>query len=88
MINFATHTAEDFFKSRTAKIVPGLESSMLLLRRYFAVDNYYVKTKILKVLFPFRSKNWKRLVSYSNCEGRVLSYCNDLVKKSTMPLTC
>ena len=52
-----------FITSRAAQMVPGLESGMLLLRSYFAVDNNYVKTKMLKVLFPFRSKNWKRVVS-------------------------
>lgn len=54
---------KSFLQSGTAKMVPGLESSMLVLRRYFAVDNKYVKSKMVKVLFPFRTKNWKRVVS-------------------------
>jgi YIF1 len=51
-----------FLQSGTARMVPGLESAMLMLRSYFAVDNNYVKIKIQKVLFPFRSKHWKRTV--------------------------
>ena len=64
MFNAGISAADSFIKSRTAKFIPGLESSMMLLRNYFAVDNYYVQAKILKVLFPFRSKNWKRVVSH------------------------
>lgn len=49
-----------FLQSGTARMVPGLESGMLMLRSYFAVDNNYVKIKIQKILFPFMSKHWKR----------------------------
>lgn len=35
---------------------------MLTLRAYFAVDNEYVKRKMKKVLFPFTSKQWRRMV--------------------------
>lgn len=45
-----------------AKIVPGLEVSMITLRSYFAVDNRYVLKKIKKVLFPFMSNTWSRQV--------------------------
>jgi hypothetical protein len=45
-----------------AKIVPGLEVSMITLRAYFAVDNQYVLKKIKKVLFPFLSRTWSRQV--------------------------
>lgn len=63
MFKIGSEAAENMWKSGAGKFIPGLETSMLTLRRYFAVDNYYVKAKILKVLFPFRSKNWKRVVS-------------------------
>ena len=36
---------------------------MLTLRAYFAVDNRYVQLKMRKVLFPFVSKQWRRMVS-------------------------
>jgi len=62
MLDFASNAAGSFLQSGTARMVPGLESSMLRLRRYFAVDNYYVRGKMLKIIFPFRSKNWKRVV--------------------------
>lgn len=40
--------------------IPGMKYIMGLLRSYFAVDNRYVKRKMLKVLFPFTSKEWQR----------------------------
>jgi YIF1 len=43
--------------------IPGLEYVMGSLRSYFAVDNRYVKRKIVKVLFPFTNKQWYRVVS-------------------------
>ena len=47
-----------------AKIVPGLEVSMIALRAYFAVDNQYVLKKIKTVLFPFLSRSWTRQVRF------------------------
>lgn len=41
-------------------MIPGLESLIQTLRKYFAVDNRYVKRKMTKILFPFLSKHWKR----------------------------
>ena len=61
--------SKGFIQSGTAKMIPGLESAMLMLRCYFAVDNNYVKMKMFKVLFPFTSKHWKRIVSWSNHEA-------------------
>ena len=45
--------------------IPGMNYVMNILRSYFAVDNDYVKRKMLKVLFPFTNKQWMREVS--NC---------------------
>jgi hypothetical protein len=42
---------------------------MLTLRAYFAVDNRYVQLKMKKVLFPFVSKQWRRVVSQKYCVG-------------------
>ena len=42
--------------------IPGLNYVMTVLRSYFAVDNHYVKRKMLRVLFPFLKKEWRRLV--------------------------
>ena len=53
---------QKFFQQGTARMIPGLESSVLLLRNYFAVDNRYVLRKMQKVLFPFLSKQWQRQV--------------------------
>jgi hypothetical protein len=47
----------------SARIVPGFDYSMQTLRAYYAVDNHYVKKKMQKILFPFLSKNWRRMVS-------------------------
>mmetsp|Transcript_12936 Transcript_12936/g.26800 ORF Transcript_12936/g.26800 Transcript_12936/m.26800 type:complete len:328 (-) Transcript_12936:175-1158(-) len=41
--------------------IPGLNYIMTVLRSYFAVDNHYVKRKMLRVLFPFLKKEWRRL---------------------------
>ncbi|KAG7354819.1 YIF1 family protein [Nitzschia inconspicua] len=41
--------------------IPGLEFVMGSLRSYFAVDNRYVKRKMVKVLFPFTNKHWHRI---------------------------
>jgi len=41
--------------------IPGLNYAMSALRPYFAVDNRYVKRKMLNVLFPFLSKEWRRI---------------------------
>jgi hypothetical protein len=43
--------------------IPGMNYVMKILRSYFAVDNRYVKRKMLKVLFPFTNKQWRRDVS-------------------------
>jgi hypothetical protein len=43
--------------------IPGMNYVMRMLRSYFAVDNRYVKRKMLKVLFPFTNKQWRRGVS-------------------------
>lgn len=40
--------------------MPGMDYIMRILRSYFAVDNRYVKGKILLILFPFRNKQWRR----------------------------
>jgi hypothetical protein len=53
------------WKSGSASIIPGVDSTMLMLRSYFAVDNNYVKRKMFKILLPFLSKSWKRMVSAS-----------------------
>jgi YIF1 len=49
---------------------------MLTLRAYFAVDNRYVQRKMRKVLFPFVSKQWRRLVSQAYCQGE--GRCNNI----------
>ena len=45
--------------------IPGLNYVMTSLRSYFAVDNHYVKRKMLRVLFPFLKREWRRLVRNS-----------------------
>jgi len=40
--------------------IPGMDYIMRTLRSYFAVDNRYVKRKIVIVLFPFKNKHWRR----------------------------
>mmetsp|Transcript_6483 Transcript_6483/g.6965 ORF Transcript_6483/g.6965 Transcript_6483/m.6965 type:complete len:349 (+) Transcript_6483:65-1111(+) len=40
--------------------IPGMDYIMRSLRSYFAVDNRYVKRKIVIILFPFRNKHWSR----------------------------
>jgi len=53
---------QNFISQGTARMIPGLESTLLVLRHYFAVDNRYVVRKMRKVLFPFISPDWQRQV--------------------------
>ena len=62
MIGMAESMGKQFLETGWAKAVPGLERSMVALRVYFAVDNLYVKRKIVKVLFPFAFRDWRRQV--------------------------
>ncbi|MGK3759689.1 MAG: hypothetical protein ACI8RD_012006 [Bacillariaceae sp.] len=43
--------------------IPGMDYIMRMLRSYFAVDNRYVKRKIIIILFPFKNQQWRRSVS-------------------------
>mmetsp|Transcript_6482 Transcript_6482/g.6962 ORF Transcript_6482/g.6962 Transcript_6482/m.6962 type:complete len:241 (+) Transcript_6482:65-787(+) len=47
--------------------IPGMDYIMRSLRSYFAVDNRYVKRKIVIILFPFRNKHWSRNVNKMIC---------------------
>ena len=62
MLDFAGQAAGSFLQSSTARMIPGLERSMMALRQYFAVDNRYVVQKIKRVLAPFLAKGWTRQV--------------------------
>lgn len=62
MLDWAMKGGSAAWQSGGASIIPGFDATMLMLRAYFAVDNRYVKRKMQKVLFPFLSKEWKRLV--------------------------
>ena len=64
MIDLASSAGKTFLQSGTARMIPGLEMAFLKLRKYFAVDNRYVKRKMMKILFPFLSKHWKREVCF------------------------
>lgn len=61
IVDIAGGLGRNFLQSSWAKMIPGLETAMVMLRDYFAVDNNYVKTKMQKILFPFRSTHWKRV---------------------------
>jgi len=63
----AVDAATQLWQIGTARFIPGLESTMLSLRYYFAVDNRYVVLKMKKLFLPFLYKDWKRLV-------RIMSY--------------
>lgn len=62
MIDLASTAGKSFLQSGSARMIPGLEGLFQNLRKYFAVDNKYVKRKMTKLLFPFLSKQWKRQV--------------------------
>jgi YIF1 len=53
MLGAGFDIGESLFQKGTARMIPGLETFMLSLRSYFAVDNRYVLNKIKKLLFPF-----------------------------------
>lgn len=59
--------ANDMFTDQGKKFIenkffPGLNTFMMTLRPYFAVDNGYVMQKIKRILFPFITKQWNRKV--------------------------
>ena len=74
MLDLASSAGKSFLQSGSARMIPGLETAMQTLRKYFAVDNRYVKRKMQKILFPFISKHWKREVSKSPIDVIVLYY--------------
>jgi hypothetical protein len=75
MFDLASTAGKSFLASSSARMIPGLEAVMMNLRGYFAVDNRYVKSKMGRILFPFMTKSWKRLVS-RKCQH---SSCIDLM---------
>ena len=64
VMNMAYDGGKAFLANGAARMIPGLEMSMVTLRYYFAVDNSYVVHKMQRVLFPFLKKDWKRMVKY------------------------
>jgi YIF1 len=66
MLDFANAAGKSFLQSGTAQMIPGLESTMMTLRSYFAVDNKYVIKKIKRFLLPILSDKhgWQRQVSF------------------------
>jgi hypothetical protein len=63
MLDLASSAGRSFLQSGTARMMPGMQGYMGHLRTYFAVDNRYVKRKMQKLVFPYLSKAWKRMVS-------------------------
>ena len=63
MFDLASTAGKSFLASSSARMIPGFEAAMVNLRGYFAVDNRYVQAKMGRILFPFLTKSWKRLVS-------------------------
>mmetsp|Transcript_10411 Transcript_10411/g.15318 ORF Transcript_10411/g.15318 Transcript_10411/m.15318 type:complete len:373 (-) Transcript_10411:1140-2258(-) len=61
--------AQTFLKSGAARMVPGLETFMSTLRKYFQVDNRYVKSKLQRIFFPFLCKSWQRVKFDSPTQG-------------------
>lgn len=61
MFDLGLKAGHTFLDQGTARMIPGLEKVMRELRVYFAVDNSYVKAKMLRVLFSFFYKVWKRI---------------------------
>lgn len=75
MMGMAENIGKDFLQKGWAKAVPGLERSMVGLRPYFAVDNGYVKRKMIKVLFPFIYRDWAReekIEAAANSDGSIV----------------
>jgi hypothetical protein len=64
LMKMAESAGSNMMTSGWAQMVPGMDRAMNTLRFYFAVDNRYVKKKIIRILFPFLSKQWKRMVRY------------------------
>jgi len=63
MFNMAQKATHTFLDQGTARMIPGLERLMSTLRLYFAVDNNYVKRKMMRVLFSPFYKHWARMTN-------------------------
>jgi YIF1 len=62
ILNMANAAGQTFWQNSTARMVPGLASTLQILRPYFAVDNRYVLQKMKRLAVPFVYKTWKRTV--------------------------
>ena len=60
-LDLAGKLGSKVWQSGPASMIPGFDRTMHILRSYYAVDNYYVKRKMQKVLFPFFSRQWRRM---------------------------
>mmetsp|Transcript_48311 Transcript_48311/g.72032 ORF Transcript_48311/g.72032 Transcript_48311/m.72032 type:complete len:316 (+) Transcript_48311:1918-2865(+) len=61
MMGLAENAALDMINKQKERFFPGVENLKGSLRRYFAVDNQYVLSKIKRVLVPFVYKQWDRM---------------------------
>ena len=66
MLDLGLKAGHTFLDQGTARMIPGLEKLMRQLRGYFAVNNKYVKRKMMRVLFSFCYRDWQRLTVDSN----------------------
>jgi hypothetical protein len=66
MFDLAGAAGATILQQGSARMLPGMHTSMINLRQYFAVDNRFVSKKIRKVLFPFIFKQWARQVRVSS----------------------
>ncbi len=63
MINYGLHAGQDIFNKQREKYMPSLFNYFSTIKEYFAVNNSYVKQKILVVLYPIKNQKWVRLPS-------------------------
>lgn len=63
---------QGMLQSGMAKYVPALAALWTSLRYYFHVNNSFVKSKLMRLLFPWRSRNWLR-VPVSEALGHTMS---------------
>mmetsp|Transcript_2974 Transcript_2974/g.4141 ORF Transcript_2974/g.4141 Transcript_2974/m.4141 type:complete len:297 (+) Transcript_2974:77-967(+) len=63
MINLGLHAGKDMLRQQADRWSPGFSSTWASLKYYFQVNNTYVKSKILRILYPIRIDYWKRFSS-------------------------
>lgn len=51
---------QQYLSANVQRYIPWVTAAWHGLKYYFAVNNHYVRRKLLTLLFPFRKRQWRR----------------------------